>query len=214
MRLLWILLLSIVTLYSVEFLQPEEAFKPKISVSGKNTLLVKIDLGDQIYLYKNKTKVEDADPKDGIHFKSVIMPEATEHDGEKTYETSPVIKVKLEREKETTGNQSIKVKVSYQGCSTAGLCYEPVETELIAMIKTDDIPVIGAPSVVKASAVKLDNTPKVSDPASEIASEKKSETDQIAQVIQGGSLWFIILTFFGFGLLQIIFILLNTLSLI
>jgi len=61
----------------------------------------------------------------------------------------------------------------------------------------------GGPSVLKAPAVKAaaETVPAVGEKAEAKPAEDKSETDRIAQVIKGGSLWFIILSFFGFGLL-------------
>jgi thiol:disulfide interchange protein DsbD len=93
----------------------------------------------------------------------------------------------------------VGVKLSYQGCSSAGLCYEPTKTILKIGISTDNLPLGsgGNNSILKAPAVET-ATLTLTEPKEEA---KTSETDQIASVIQGGSLWFIILSFFGFGLL-------------
>jgi len=198
MRWLFFLLISL-NIWAVGFLQPDEAFKPKITMIDDATIGVDIDLGDQIYIYADKLKVEDADPKDGIDFASVTMGDAVEHDGERVYESSPAIRIKLGKNGDLAGKQPIKVKLSYQGCSSAGLCYEPMTQELIVDVFVDKLPssdkagnsILNAPAVNTAES----DLPAVKQEA------KSSETDQIAQVIEGGSLWFIILSFFGFGLL-------------
>ncbi|WP_294896210.1 protein-disulfide reductase DsbD N-terminal domain-containing protein, partial [Sulfuricurvum sp. RIFOXYD12_FULL_44_77] len=122
MRLLLFLLFSL-NVWAVGFLQPDEAFKPKISVIDNNTVGIEIELGEMIYLYENKLKVEDANPKDGIDFASVTMNKAVDHEGERVFETSPAIRIKLSKSTDVSGEQSIGVKLSYQGCSSAGLCY-------------------------------------------------------------------------------------------
>ncbi len=198
MRVLLFLLISL-NVWAVGFLQPDEAFKPKISLIDDSTVGVEIELGDQIYVYADKLKVEDADPKDGINFASISMEDAVEHDGERVYESSPAIRIKLGKNGDLTGKQQVKVKLSYQGCSSAGLCYEPMTKELTVDVFVDKLPSSdkAANSILNAPAVNTveSDLPTVKQEA------KSSETDQIAQVIEGGSLWFILLSFFGFGLL-------------
>jgi thiol:disulfide interchange protein len=65
MRLLLFLLFSL-NVWAVGFLQPDEAFKPKIIVINENTIGIEIELGEMIYLYEDKVKVEDTDLNDGI----------------------------------------------------------------------------------------------------------------------------------------------------
>ncbi|OHD81311.1 protein-disulfide reductase DsbD [Sulfuricurvum sp. RIFCSPLOWO2_12_FULL_43_24] len=198
MRLLFFLLISL-NIWAVGFLQPDEAFKPKISMIDPSTIGIEIELGDQIYIYADKLKIEDVDPKDGIDFASITMADAVKHEGESVYESSPAVRIGLSKSSDITGEQTLKVKLSYQGCSAAGLCYEPMETLLDITVDADKLSkrstsgssILKAPAVERAS---LEATPPK-------AAVKTSETDQIAQVIQGGSLWFIILSFFGFGLL-------------
>ncbi|WP_294913859.1 protein-disulfide reductase DsbD [Sulfuricurvum sp. UBA5598] len=182
------------------FLQPEEAFKPNISVVDDQTVGVEIELGDQIYLYADKVKIEDADPDDGIDFKAVTMAKPVDHEGESVFETSPAIRIVLVKSKDVSGEKNLNVKLSYQGCSAAGLCYEPQTVTLATPIDTDKLPLSDGSSILKAPAVTSGEI-ELAPPAKVGTVEEKSETDRIAQVIEGGSVWFIILSFFGFGLL-------------
>lgn len=201
MRFLWFIFLS-VSLWGVSFLQPEEAFQPKSKLIDKQTVGIEIELGDQIYLYADKVKVEDTDPGDGIDFKAVSMAEPTDHEGESVFETSPAIRIALVKTKEISGEKKLGFKLSFQGCSAAGLCYEPQEVILNVTVNADDLPQEGAPSILKAPAVKTAAVEVVPEKIEESKPDlKQSETDRIAQVIEGGSLWFILLSFFGFGLL-------------
>ncbi|MCX6074792.1 MAG: protein-disulfide reductase DsbD [Campylobacterales bacterium] len=192
MRLLFLLLFSL-SLFGVSFLQPDEAFAPKITAADANgTIKIEILLGDKIYLYKDKLKVEDADPKDGIDFANTkITTKVVDHEGEDVYEENPIFTIDLKRNQELSGVQNVRVKLSYQGCSSAGLCYEPQESIL-------EVPIDGD----KLGSVTNMNAPAVQEVKKETSAPKESsETDKIANVISGGSIWVIILSFFGFGLL-------------
>ncbi|MDD5051483.1 MAG: protein-disulfide reductase DsbD [Sulfuricurvum sp.] len=212
MRFLLFLLISL-NVWAVGFLQPDEAFKPSAKMIDSKTLGVEIVMGDQIHIYADKLKVEDIDKNDGIDFKSITMAKPTELDGEKVYETSPAVRISLTKTKELSGDKKIKIKVSYQGCSSAGLCYEPIESTLEVVVNTDKLSsdvkkessILKAPdATISAIDVISAPTPKAEVPepkTNQKVATKGSETDQIAGVIKGGSLWFIIFSFFGFGLL-------------
>lgn len=221
MRFLFLMVFS-AALFGVSFLQPEEAFKPKITKIDKDTIGIDIDLGKDIYLYKDKLKIEDANLKDGIDFKSVKMGKSVDHDGEQVFMSSPKVRIDLLKTSAISGDHKIKVNLSYQGCSSAGLCYEPMDTTLEITIDADQLDGLktAEPSVIKADAVEVSalkpavaeektltqasvtvDTPKVEEVAQVAKVSNESETDKIASVIQGGSIWFIIISFFGFGLL-------------
>ncbi|MFY9142540.1 protein-disulfide reductase DsbD N-terminal domain-containing protein, partial [Sulfuricurvum sp.] len=159
MRWIFLLLISL-NVWGVGFLQPAEAFKPKISLIDDNTVGVEIELGKNIYVYKDKLKVEDANLNDGIDFASVSMAEAIDHEGEKVFENSPAIRIKLTKSADLIGPQTIGVKLSYQGCSSAGLCYEPMETALTIPVNADKLisgdtvssPLLKAPAAKSVSA--------------------------------------------------------------
>ncbi len=196
----WLLLLFIsMNLWGVGFLQPDEAFKPRIGVIDDRTVGVDIELGEQIYLYAAQVKVEDADPDDGIVFESVRMAEPVDHDGEKVFESSPAIQISVARNQALEGERTLNVKLSFQGCSAAGLCYEPQSVTLSTTLDASALAPAEGESLPSLQPRSAENG--ASGGSESVPAEVQSETDQIAQVIQGGSLWFIILSFFGFGLL-------------
>jgi len=194
MRWMLIIIFMAMSALGVSFLQPDEAFKPKIASVDDHTISVEVVLGDKIYLYKDKLKIEDANPQDGINFGAVdTLTKTVDHEGEKVYEESPVTHIALTQGKKVSGKQKVRVKLSYQGCSMAGLCYEPQESVLEIIVDADKLNAAD-PAHLNASALTKS--------AQEVATPKsESETDQIANVIKGGSLWFIIISFFGFGVL-------------
>ena len=73
------------------------------------------------------------------------------------------------------------MKVTYQGCADAGLCYPPIT-------KTLSIPLDGAPAAASAS-----DGPRTG--------EFVSEQDSYADKIKNGNLFLVLLSFFGAGLL-------------
>jgi len=195
MRFLLFLFFSTALLFGVSFLQPEEAFKPKITTIDDQTISVEIVLGDNIYLYKDKLKIEEeGEDNHGIHFSTITTKTPTvNHEGDDVYEQSPITLITLTKGKNTTGTQTTRVKLSYQGCSLAGLCYEPQETTLAIDVNADTLEITD-PSYLKALAVgepKKGLTPTL----------QESETDKITNVIKKGSVWVIIISFFGFGIL-------------
>jgi thiol:disulfide interchange protein DsbD len=210
MRWLLFLLISL-NVFGVGFLQPEEAFKPSAKMVDTKTIGVELVMGDQIHIYSDKLKVEDTDKNDGIDFKAITMAKPTQLDGESVYESSPAIRISLEKTKELSGEKKVKVKLSYQGCSSAGLCYEPIEKTLEVTLNADAIPMkpqSGSSSILKTPVAETKTIEPAPIPEVKVESQKEptiqpkgSETDQIAGVIKGGSIWFIILSFFGFGLL-------------
>jgi thiol:disulfide interchange protein DsbD len=191
MRLLLLLFVAI-SLNAVSFLQPEDAFKANVSLKDKETLKLKITLGEQIYLYEDKLIIEDGDVSDSIELGAVTIDTPTvNHEGDKVYEISPVALIPLFKNGYVSGEKIAKIKLSFQGCSSAGLCYEPQEAILEIAVNADDL------SVKKATLMANEISP--SEPQKE--EKAASETDQIASVISGGSLWVIVISFFGFGLL-------------
>jgi len=204
MRFLFLIFFSI-SLFAFGFLQPDEAFKPRIKQIDKDTIGIDIDLGADIYLYKSKLKIEDANLKDGVDFASVKMGKSVDHDGEQVFFSSPAIRIDLLKKSVLTGDYKVKVNLSYQGCSSAGLCYEPMDTTLEISVDMDQLEGVktAEPSVIKAQAVeeKIVKAVIVEEKNETKVAPKTSETDQIASVIQGGSIWIIIVSFFGFGLL-------------
>lgn len=194
MRFLLSLFFSTALLFGVSFLQPEEAFQPKITAVDDQTIAVEIVLGDKIYLYKDQLKIDDANLNNGIHFSEITTKTATvNHEGDAVYEKNPITLITLTKGKNTTGTQTVRAKLSYQGCSLAGLCYEPQETTLEIMVNADKLGLTD-PSRLKALAVL--------EPQKTVAPPKQgSESDHIADVIKNGSVWVIIISFFGFGIL-------------
>ncbi|MDD5211639.1 MAG: protein-disulfide reductase DsbD family protein [Sulfuricurvum sp.] len=87
-RLLLTALVSCITLFGSEFLMPEEAFRPSVSVTKNGDIAAKIDLGNHIYLYKSKLHAKILG-NSGITIKHITLPEGSDHEGQTVFMESP-----------------------------------------------------------------------------------------------------------------------------
>ena len=193
-----IMILNLGYINAGDFLMPDEAFKPYAKVNNKAEIEAGIVLGKSIYLYEDKSKVTLI-KGEGITLKNISSPKAVEHHESLVFLKSPKFLLSLTKASDVKGAKEIKVKVSYQGCSDDGICYEPSEKIFTLSVDT---------SLLKNSASKREE--KILEPlafaensnsSSSVDKEEKSETDMIADTIKNGNIFIILLTFFGFGLL-------------
>ena len=186
--------LGLAHLQAGDFLMPNEAFQPYAKINNQTELEAGIVLGKKIYVYEEKVKVELVDT-DGIVVTKTIAPKAVEHHDTMVFLQSPNFILNLAKEKNVQGQREIKVKVSYQGCSDDGICYEPSEKTFTLGIDSSKLSVSKALESLDMGA----NMEKVATSKEVVA--QKSQTDMIADTIKDGNIFIILLTFFGFGLL-------------
>ncbi|MCW9026909.1 MAG: protein-disulfide reductase DsbD family protein, partial [Thiovulaceae bacterium] len=195
MKKLLLLFFTAITLMSApKFLMPEDAFKTSAEVNEKNQIVAKIDIAKDIYLYEESIKLELSDGS-GLLISNVDKPNAVDHYGDTAYTKSPTFIIDLEKKSDVSGVQEIELKISYQGCSEQGLCYEPYTDAFKLKINTNKL------SNNDTQSLKTLDVKKEKSKNKQIETKEKSETDMIADVIKNSSLWMVLLTFFGFGLL-------------
>lgn len=183
-RILLLLLLISSTVFGGKFLMPDEAFIPSASLQ-KDTINVKVDIGKDIYLYKDKFKLELVEPA-GITIANLKLPETTDHDGDQIFASSPSVAVVLAKDADVSGTQAVTLKLSFQGCSAQGLCYEPMEKTF--KFDVDTALLNGKGATVPTSEV----TPTAQ-------TQDVSETDQIVNLLKGDNIWLVLVAFFGIG---------------
>lgn len=174
-----------------KFLMPEEAFKVSAHMKKRCTASATIELGKDIYLYQSKITAKVLEKNSGIVVDRLVLPDATDHDGEKVYTTSPTFDIPLVKTKEMNEIVPITLVIGYQGCSEQGLCYEPMETKFTFDIETSKLP------LKKTNKTPLKNTVSAGGKSPITV----SETDRITQTFIEGNVPLILLTFFTFGLL-------------
>jgi len=178
-----LIVLSLNVAQAGDFLMPNEAFKPYAKVNNKEQIEAGVILGQKIYVYEEKLKIELIDAN-GISVRKTISPKAVKHHDTLVFLQSPNFILDLGKNAKTTGKKDVTVKISYQGCSDDGICYEPSEKSFTLSIDSSKLN-NGNSKAITNTKVKVE----------------QSKTDIIADTIKDGNIFIILLTFFGFGLL-------------
>lgn len=181
LKFLLILLSSINITYAAGFLMPDQAFQPYAKVNDKMEIEAGVTLGEAIYLYEDKFKIELVNAKD-LAIKKTQKPSSVDHHGDAVYLESPKYLLTLQDNSDNKGLKEFKVKISYQGCSEQGLCYEPYTKEFDLQVDTSKF------TIAKTTQAAADTS-------------DKSETDIISDTIKNSGFFVIIATFFIFGIL-------------
>ncbi len=175
-----LLLFSVVFAFAAEqdFLEPEEAFKPSFE-QKKDSLIFKLELGKDIYLYDDKlkfliTKPEKVDIRDELD-----VPKAIPYEEWIVLFDNLNIEIPYSLIKSKTTASNVEITVEFQGCSKAGLCYAPMSES-----KTIDLSGASNNSDSKASTVSQNVEPQ-------------NETESIASILKDESFIFVL----GFFLL-------------
>jgi thioredoxin:protein disulfide reductase len=162
-----------------EFLPIDEAFALTSEALSVNNLRLNWRIADGYYLYKERIKVEPTGNTQAIG--ALVLPKGENHFDE-YFGNQEVYRQSLDATFSVPPSEAktVDVKVTYQGCADAGLCYPP-ETKTISISLED------APTTVTAST---------SDGSGYV-----SEQDSYAEKIKNGNLFLVLLSFFGAGLL-------------
>ncbi len=166
-----------------DFLPPDQAFVFSASSPSADRVVLRWDIADDYYLYRDKVKIQSLSP--AVQLGTPRMPGGeTRHDeyfGEQVVYHSDMqadLPVAV-----AAGTREVPLEVTYQGCADAGLCYPPIHKRI-----TVQLAAIGAASAATASGAPATGA-------------FRSEQDTLADVILGGSLLKAIVKFFGAGLL-------------
>ncbi len=181
-KLFSILLLANIALYAAfpqqKFLSPDEAFKVS-SNQTNNAVQIKIKLGNKMYEYDDKLHVNLISPKKVLLDKESTRPKPVKFHDFIVHRKDILITIPLDVIRKYVKSGKYKLKVSYQGCSEDGLCYQPMENDF---------------GYTLANKIVKTVTPTTQTP-------QASEEDKIANTIKNSSFLIVLLTFFGFGLL-------------
>jgi thiol:disulfide interchange protein DsbD len=180
-----LLLLLLTCIYTFAFtntiLEPEEAFKPHLSKTDEK-IIFDIQLGQDIYLYDEQLKVEITKPIKKTITPLANFPKPVEYDEFMVHFELPTMELLISDIQKNIDSKAFELVVKFQGCSKAGLCYAPMsETITVGEIN-------------QANKDVTQNT-------SAKTNEALNETDAISTVLQNKSMWIVLATFFGFGLL-------------
>jgi len=170
-----------------EFLNPDIAFQFVVDVSHADLLVARWTIAEGYYLYKKSIKIT-LQEGNGIALGNYQLPTGkTKHDEffgdvEVYYETFEV-EIPLQRTAGSTNE--ITLQLDYQGCADAGLCYPPAKKSVPVILAAYD-----------------DSTSKPVAPATaSVDVPPAAEQDDIARVLKESGLVWIVLFFFGAGVL-------------
>ncbi|WP_053951371.1 protein-disulfide reductase DsbD [Candidatus Thioglobus autotrophicus] len=173
---------------SDEPLPADQAFAFSVSALDANTLIASWDIHPEYYLYHDKFFVD----VQGAEFDTINFPEGKIKD-DPLFGKVQIHKGKLEiiLPLKNIQTQNISFTARYQGCWTGGICYPPQEkiTGLTLPIQNETL------------TTNTNQQPSNSTPAAANSSDALNETDQIAALLQQDNIFWVLVSFFGFGLL-------------
>ncbi len=169
---------------SEDLLPADQAFQFTSKVEKADRLVLSWNIANGYYLYRNKFKFVSLTP--GIKVgEQTFPPGHTKHDnffGEvEVFRDHLDAEIALQRQDPKLNK--LVLEVTFQGCADAGVCYMPVQQTISFDLSDKSFNWWGLTSASDNS------TPFI------------SEQDSIAASLGGRSLWLIILSFLGFGLL-------------
>ncbi len=165
------------------FLPPDQVFHFSAEAQGPDRIRLVWEIARGYYLYRNRLKVAASG---AVQLGQLVLPTG-ENKTDKFFGTQQVYRIELvatlplARAASST-TVTVPLRVTYQGCADAGLCYIPI-TKTIAIA----LPPSGG-STLAAAAAGLTATGFVSD------------QDRYASVVRNGSLIAIIAFFYAAGL--------------
>ncbi len=161
-----------------DFLPPDEAFRFSAMATAADAVSLTWEIEDGYYLYRHRVAAKTDTP--GVELGAVQLPDGKK----KTDEFFGDVEVYYKRLdalvpiSQATG-RDVELKITYQGCADAGLCYPPI-TKTVAVT----LPPAGASAAV----------------ASGSGGTTVAEQDRLASLIAQGNLLLVLGAFFVIGL--------------
>jgi len=163
-----------------DFLPADQAFVFSTSSPSVDRIVLRWDIADEYYLYRDKVKISTTSPDVQLGAPR-FPPGESKHD--EYFGEQVVYHEDMQAELPVVaaaGTREVPLEVSYQGCADAGLCYPPIKKQVI---------------------VKLASTAVAADASTAASgSGMRSEQDLLADRIRSGSLLTVIGLFFVAGL--------------
>ena len=180
------------------FLDPDAAFQVSIRTEQPNLLVARWNIAEGYYLYRDKFSVRLTEGGPVALAPPALPAGETYHDeffGDvQIFHNTVEMQIPLQR---STGDATeITLLLGYQGCAEAGICYPPIKKQVpvaLAAFDPDSTPAL--PALVDATQIPAPATAPVEPPA------VTSTQDEIARILQESRPGWVVLFFFGAGLL-------------
>jgi len=196
-----------------DILPVEKAFIPTIESDGK-TIHTKIALSDMIYVYDKQLKYKIISPKD-VDLKPLLkVPKPVKFHDFIVHRDDIAVDIPLSLIRKEIGKGPFTLQLFYQGCSEAGLCYQPMKPIYAFDAKGNRITdkttkkatptttsVWGASPKESEKPIKAPEKREVEKTAPKVAQTAAlSEESAIAEKLKNSSFFAVLALFFGFGL--------------
>ena len=119
-----------------EFLPPDQAFRLFAQPQGEDRIALTWEIAEGYYLYRNRLKIATDSP---VKLGELVLPvgqsKTDEYFGtQQVYHNELRAIVPVVRSGTTP--QSVPLRVTYQGCADAGLCYPPITKDISIALGT------------------------------------------------------------------------------
>jgi thiol:disulfide interchange protein DsbD len=196
-----------------DFLPPDQAFRFSALPDGPDSIRLIWGVTDGYYLYRARIKASSDTTQAKLGELSLPAGETKndEYFGkQEVYHHDVVGSISVARA--SSGDLTVPLKVTYQGCASAGLCYPPITKTINVVLPS---PGAGAPHAggpggeLKGGAASSASGPGANTAGGATGGSTSaasvgtfvSEQDQLAVLIRDGNLAAVLATFFGIGLL-------------
>ncbi|MEA3183117.1 MAG: thioredoxin:protein disulfide reductase [Gammaproteobacteria bacterium] len=188
-----------------DFLSPDEAFRFSALADGPDSIRLIWGVTDGYYLYRARIKASS----DGTQAKlgELTLPtgetKMDEYFGkQEVYHHDVVGSISVARS--SSGDLAVPLKVTYQGCASAGLCYPPITKVVNVVLPSPGGGAThtgGGSGATAGAATGAAASAAGADTVAAGTGAFVSEQDKLAILIRDGNLAAVLATFFGIGLL-------------
>lgn len=184
------------------FLEPDQAFRLESELRDTKTLMISWTIAPGYHLYRDRLNFEavETDVKFGAPKLPAGLRKFDSNFNKEVEIYQDRLAVELPIDKVDKSDRQFAVKIGYQGCADAGLCYPPKEKIFLV-----DLAQPGKLSVAPAGGPAAKNfspSPETSPPMPKAQATRSEDDSSLAQrTLQSGSVWKIGSVFLVFGLL-------------
>jgi thioredoxin:protein disulfide reductase len=169
-----------------QFLQPDQAFRFDATAEGTDQVRLNWEIADGYYLYRTRIKVITASP--AAQLGALQMP-AGQIKNDEYFGRQEIYHLELRAlvpvARAGVGSLDLPLKVTYQGCAEAGLCYPPITKEVTVHLPARTAGATGRTSGTSAGS----------------GANAPAEQDWFAALIRGGNPFVMLGWFYVAGLL-------------
>ncbi len=171
-----------------KFLSPDEAFQVTAERKG-DAIETTLKMAEKIHIYEDSLHYQIVSPLKKELRVSKPAPQAL--DGEKIYQGTLKVTIPLS-EIERVVKGDFTLEIAFQGCSDAGICYQPIAKQFHFKGRTQTTATT-PPTTPKATVSQKGFVGKIGDAL------KEGNASRIADLLSSESSLFIIILFFLFG---------------